>query len=137
MPLILVVDDHPVIAVAVRAVLRCAGLDSAVAQSGLEALEFLRHHVVDFVVLDVVLPGMSGLEVLRALRSGGEHANPPPVAMFSVDEMTRDESMRLGAVGFVCKADSATLLPLIQRHVRPLDAATVQSPADINLKLSA
>jgi CheY-like chemotaxis protein len=119
MAVVLVVDDHPGMAVAVAAMARCAGFDAAVAHSGREALAYICGHPVDFVVLDVSMPGMSGLDVLRALRSGGAYRDPPPVGMFSADESARDESMRLGAVGFVCKSDGGTLLPLIERHARP------------------
>jgi DNA-binding response OmpR family regulator len=118
MHFVLVVEDHPAMAVAVAAMVRCRGFDSKVTHNGADALEFLRHHEVSFVVLDVSLPGISGLDVLRRLRSSSEYGDPPPVAMFSADEAAREESMRLGAVGFVCKTDSGVLLPLIEQHMK-------------------
>ena len=118
MAVVLVVDDHRGAAVAVAALVRCAGFDAAVAHTGPEALGYVCRHPVDFVVLDVSMPGMSGLDVLRALRAGGAYRDPPPVAVYSADETARAEAMRLGAVGFVCKTDGGTLLPLIERHAR-------------------
>ena len=123
MPLVLVVDDHPGVTAAVAALVRSAGFDAAVVHTGPEAPAYVCRHSVDLVVLDVSMPGMSGLDVLRALRSGGAYRDPPPVAMFSADESTREASIRLGAVGFVRKTDPSTLLPLIERHAQPAAAA--------------
>ena len=118
MAIILVVEDHPPLASAVAGMVRCSGFDAAIVHSGPEALTFMLGRRVDFIVLDVRMPGMSGLDVLRALRSGsGAYPDAPPVAMFSADETARPEAMRLGAVGFVDKTQSGTLLPLIERHV--------------------
>ena len=126
MAVVLVVDDNPNTAVAVAAMVRYAGFDAAVAHTGPEALAFVSRHPVALVVLDVAMPGMGGLDVLRALRSGGAYRDPPPVAMFSADETAREESLRLGAVGFACKSDGGTLLPLIERHARDGGAARGQ-----------
>ena len=125
MAVVLVVEDNPALAVAVAEMVQCSGFEATVARSGPEALTFiLGRHPVDFVVLDERMPGMSGLDVLRALRSdSGAYPNPPPVAMFSADETAREEAIRLGAVGFVCKPDCGTLLPLIERHVSRAGAA--------------
>ena len=123
MAVVLVVDDHPGMAGAVAAVVRGAGFDAAVAHSGPDALAFVRGRGADFVVLDVMMPGMSGVEVLRALRSGGEYGDPPPpVVMFSAGEFGREESMQLGAVGFVSKGETDNLLSLIERHLKPAAA---------------
>jgi CheY-like chemotaxis protein len=118
MPVVLVVDDHPSVAAAVAATLRCAGFDAVVAHGGPQALTFVLSRPVDFVVLDAHMPGMSGPQVLAALRSGsGAYRDPPPVAVFSADDTAREESLRLGAVGFVGKGDCDALVPLIERHV--------------------
>lgn len=117
MAVVLVVDDHAGVAGAVAALVREAGFDAAVAHSGPEALAFARDHLVGFIVLDVCMPRVSGLDVLRTLRSGGEYPDPPPVAMFSASNTGRAEALRLGAVAFILKEDAADLLPLIERHV--------------------
>ena len=113
MAVVLVVDDHPAIAAALAATVRLSGYQVAVTHSGPEALAFLLRHAADLMVLDVSMPGMSGLDVLRALRSGGGYPNPPPVVMFSASEAARDESFRLGAAGFILKTEPDTLVPQI------------------------
>jgi len=63
---ILVVDDEPAVGRAVRRSLR--GHDVTLAQSGLEALRLVRHGQFDLVLCDVMMPGMTGLEVYDTLR---------------------------------------------------------------------
>jgi CheY-like chemotaxis protein len=118
MAVVLVVDDHPGVAGAVAALLRASGFEAEVVHSGAEALASVRDHPVDFMLLDVSMPGMSGLDVLRALRSGGEFTEPPPVAMLSAGDHGREESLRLGAVAFVQKADADEVPSLIERYVK-------------------
>ena len=66
---ILVVDDEVQILRAVRTNLEARGFLVTTAQSGDEALRFIRDTVPDLVILDLELPGKSGLEVLRNLRT--------------------------------------------------------------------
>ena len=129
MAVVLIVDNHPGVAGAVAALVKDVGFDPEVVHSGADALAAVRERPVDFMVLDVSMPGMSGLDVLRALRAaGGEYADPPPVAMLSAGDTGRDEALRLGAVAFVQKADADKLPQLIERHVGP--AAGAARPAN-------
>lgn len=66
---ILVVDDEPQIRTVLRGYLEAEGYDVAEAADGAEALAALREDPAALVLLDVMLPGMDGLEVLRQLRS--------------------------------------------------------------------
>ena len=70
MPAILVVDDDPHIRSAVSRGLRFEGYDVQIAADGAQALEIARVEPPDLVVLDVMLPGIDGLEVCRRLRRG-------------------------------------------------------------------
>ncbi|MGK2870432.1 MAG: response regulator transcription factor [Mycobacterium sp.] len=65
---VLVVDDEPVLAELVSMALRYEGWDIATAGDGATAIELARDNPPDVVVLDVMLPDMSGLDVLRRLR---------------------------------------------------------------------
>ena len=113
----LVVDDHPGIAQAVAAMVRSSGCEAAVVHSGEAAMDFLRTHRVDLVVLDVSMPGMSGLEVLREM--GAEGMLPgTPVLMFSASEEHRERSLMLGATGFVLKHEADDLAERIGRLLR-------------------
>jgi CheY-like chemotaxis protein len=68
-PRILVVDDEPPIVDLVTGYLEREGWSVASAADGLEALDAVRHLDPDVVVLDVMLPGLDGVEVCRQLRA--------------------------------------------------------------------
>ena len=114
---VLVVDDHPLVADAVSELLRSEGYEAATAHGGEAALAFIRDRPVDLVVLDVTMPGMSGLDVLRSLRDGGLVPGLP-VVMFSARDQGRADALQLGAVGFALKCDIDGLLGLVARHLR-------------------
>ena len=69
---VLVVDDDPTVADVVLAYLRRDGIEAAHAADGLTALDSARRVPPDLVVLDLMLPGLDGLEVCRRLRSTGD-----------------------------------------------------------------
>ena len=115
MAVVLVVDDHIGMAQAVATMLRTSRHDAAVAHSGRAALDHIAAHPVDVVVLDVAMPGMSGLDVLRELRATGAHAHLP-VLMFSASKTSREEALRLGAAEYVLKHEADELPTLVERH---------------------
>src|SRR4029453_14924923 len=69
---ILVVDDDPLLAAALRRPLAYEGFEVQVATSGEEALSRAVERTPDLVILDVLLPGIDGLEVCRRLRQMGD-----------------------------------------------------------------
>ena len=69
---ILVVDDDPKIRAVIRRGLAYEGYRVIEAATGEEGLEKAREHLPELVVLDVMLPGIDGLEVTRRLRSAGD-----------------------------------------------------------------
>jgi DNA-binding response OmpR family regulator len=78
---ILVVDDDPAIRQLLTDVLEMEGYEISTAADGLAAVHALQTTSPDFVVLDVMMPGLDGFGVLKAIRSqGGE---PMPVLMLT------------------------------------------------------
>ena len=65
---VLVVEDNHALQEAIKFKLEQAGANVFTASSGEEALEILKSHYPDFVMLDILLPGMDGLEVQRHIR---------------------------------------------------------------------
>lgn len=65
---ILVIDDDPAVTSVLKRGLSYEGFAVDIASSGVEGLAIAREHVPDLVVLDIMMPGMDGLEVLRRLR---------------------------------------------------------------------
>ena len=68
MPTILIVDDEPILRALIRSTLKAIQSDVVEAGSGSEALEAVQRHHPDLIVLDWMMPGISGLDVVRLLR---------------------------------------------------------------------
>ncbi len=65
---ILLVEDDPVAARSIMLMLKAAGAVADLTEGGEDALELLRHYEYDIVVLDLALPDIEGLEVVRRMR---------------------------------------------------------------------
>jgi two-component system KDP operon response regulator KdpE len=98
---VLLVDDEPPIRRLLRTGLTAQGYDTIEAASGNEALAMLARNRVDVVVLDLGLPDMEGLEVLRRIRAGS--AVPVIVLSSRVDEPGKVKALDLGADDYVTK----------------------------------
>jgi two-component system nitrogen regulation response regulator NtrX len=115
MTTILVVDDDPRIQDALRRLFDLEGFRMLSAGSGEEALDLLAREEADAVLLDVVLPGMDGLETLAALRS---REGAPPVVMISAQGTieTAVRAVREGAHDFLEKPLGADRLLIVLRN---------------------
>ena len=99
---VLVVDDEPPIRRFLRTTLTAQGYDIAEAEDGAGALEAARRRPPDLLVLDLGLPGIDGLEVIRRLRADGVAA-PIIVLSSRADEAGKVEALDLGADDYVTK----------------------------------
>jgi DNA-binding response OmpR family regulator len=108
---ILVVDDDPTVAEVVMSYLKREGLDARHADDGLAALAVATDYQPDLVVLDLMLPGIDGLEVCRRLRAGGSEV---PIVMLTArgEEEDRVLGLEVGADDYVTKPFSARELVL-------------------------
>ena len=86
---VLVVDDDPAIAEMIGIVLRGEDFEPHFAADGATALDLFRSAKPDLVLLDIMLPGMSGIEVLRQLRADPLTSNIPVIAL-TANAMQRD-----------------------------------------------
>jgi DNA-binding response OmpR family regulator len=99
---ILVVDDEPAIVTVVRERLEREGFTVRAVASGEEALAHIEADPADLVVLDVMLPGMDGFEVLRRLRSAG-HTVPVIVLTARDEDVDKIVGLELGADDYLIK----------------------------------
>jgi CheY-like chemotaxis protein len=104
MPNILVVDDHQDTAEIMATLVRRMGYEATCAYNGQQAIAHLRAAPVSLVLLDVMMPGMSGLQLLEQLRHD-EQLRSVPVVIHSAycDPRTQSEALRLGAVAYILK----------------------------------
>lgn len=100
-PRVLVVDDDVILRRVVRSALAQAGFDVAQVGSGRDALSLASAYELDLIVTDLQMPGMSGLELLRALRSQQSYC---PVIVMSGSTDARPEAiLAAGACAFLSK----------------------------------
>ena len=99
---ILVVDDEPAVRSSLERALRLEGYEIELAADGAEALAALEKDGTDAVVLDVMMPGVDGLEVCRTMRRGGDRT---PVLMLTARDAVSDRVAGLdaGADDYVVK----------------------------------
>jgi len=93
-PRILVVDDEPAVQQALSRAFALERYEVEVARDGVSALEALAGDRFDTIVLDVTMPGLSGLEVCRRLRSSGDRS---PVLMLTARDAIDDRVAGLDA----------------------------------------
>lgn len=123
-PLVLVVEDEPSIASILTAYLEREGLRARQAGDGTTALQLFRLLRPDLVLLDIHLPGIDGLDILRAIRD--ESQTPIIMVTASADDVDKLLGLRLGADDYVVKPFSP---PEVVARVRAVLRRTAQQPA--------
>jgi two-component system chemotaxis response regulator CheY len=101
------------------------GLGSAFAEasSGLEAIEALALHTVDAIVLDLNMPDMHGLDVLRFIRAHRQYHDVPVLVLTTRGDATsREAALRIGASAYMTKPFSP---PMLAASVKELLAPAV------------
>jgi two-component system KDP operon response regulator KdpE len=96
---VLVVDDHAKVLRFIDIDLKLRGFEVITTTSGSEAVELVKSGKPDIVLLDIIMPGMNGFEVLKTLRDFTQL----PVIAFSASPGNYHEAMRLGANDFMPK----------------------------------
>jgi two-component system response regulator ResD len=107
---VLVVDDEPTIAEVVSRYLERAGYAAATAADGLEAIRLADERRPDLVVLDVMLPQLDGLGVLRHLREGEDGRTPVILLTAKGEQDDKLAGLRSGADDYVVKPFSPSEL---------------------------
>ena len=139
---ILVAEDDRDIADLIAHYFHKQGWDAHVVGAGDEALAYARRHAVDLVVLDLMLPGLSGLEICRALR-GDASTEAIPIIMVTAraDETDRILGLDIGADDYLAKPFSpnelvARVRALLRRSKRADTPAATLTFGPIVMDLS-
>jgi CheY-like chemotaxis protein len=107
---ILIVEDHPTMREAMRLVLEDGGYRIAEAGDGLGALAMVREDPPDLVFLDLHIPGMSGAEILEAIRSDPAASRTRVIVVTADGEEGRKGALALGADAYFSKPFSPAAL---------------------------
>jgi DNA-binding response OmpR family regulator len=111
-----VVDDEPTLIATLRFNLEKEGYDVDSANDGAEGLELARAHPPDLVILDLLLPGLSGLDVCRILRK--ESMVPIIILTAKGEEVDKVVGLELGADDYVTKPfGMRELMARVRRHL--------------------
>jgi DNA-binding response OmpR family regulator len=132
---VLVVDDEEAIAEAVRARLESEGYRVVVAADGPEAIEANREHQPDLVVLDLMLPGMDGLEVCKRIQR--DRWTPVLMLTAKTEEADKVAGFAVGADDYLTKPFSlrelAVRVRAILRRVERIQSVQAQDDGPIEL----
>ncbi len=138
MATVLVVDDEPIVRDVVVRYLQREGFETLEAGDGLHAQELLRKHEPSLVVLDLMLPGMDGLQLCRWIRG---HSDLPVIMLTArAEEADRIVGLELGADDYVTKPFSPRELAARVRTVlrrATLTAGSSERIAHGDLELDA
>ncbi|PRY65711.1 response regulator receiver protein [Vreelandella songnenensis] len=108
---VLIVDDEPNIVLSIEFLMEQAGFEVISAADGEQAIERVGTDTPDIILLDISLPGMSGFDVLEALRSRPTTAQLPIIMLTAHGrEVEREKGAALGASAYITKPFSTQAL---------------------------
>jgi two-component system, OmpR family, KDP operon response regulator KdpE len=138
MPVILVVDDEPQILRVMRASLPARGYEVKTAPGGEEAIDEARKEMPDLIILDLVMPGLSGLETCQRIRE----FSPVPIIVLSAKGSETDKiaALDLGADDYVTKPFSldellARIRAVLRRSVASESSSSILKVGDITIDI--
>ncbi len=123
---ILVIDDHPIVRAGCRQLIQqIPNVNITEAETGEDGYKLFQEIYPDMVLLDITLPGLGGLEILRKMRANRENAK---ILMFSMheDPVFASRAMQAGARGYITKNNAAD--HLVEAVEQVLSGKTYLSP---------
>lgn len=136
---ILVVDDEKDILELVTYNLRKEGIETAVSSDGEEALRLIKKNAYDLIVLDLMLPGMTGIDICRTLKASEETAAVPIIMLTAKsEELDKVLGLEMGADDYVTKPFSprelvARIKAVLRRSAGPAEKKKILTMGDIEI----
>lgn len=122
MPKILLVEDDPMISEIYQRKLTASGFEVDTAMSASETLSKAKDNVYDLILLDLVLPEMNGMEILKKFRTDPTYDKKIKVVIFSnlSEQEDRDKAVKLGIMGYIEKSlyNPTELVEEVERLLR-------------------
>ena len=126
-PAVLVIDDDPSIRYVLREAFTAVGFDVAEAESGLLGLDSLDQSPPSLVLLDIMMPGIDGFQVMKYLSQFG--VKVPVLAMSALGPRVEERARELGADGFIAKPFDIRELVVTSRRLIEQHAAAARAAA--------
>ncbi len=118
---ILIIEDEQTLAKSLSDKLTREGYEVIAEIDGAMGLKRVIEEMPDLVILDIILPGLNGLEVLKSLKGRDKTKNVPVILVSNVDDMksTRD-AKKLGAANYLLKSNVtlANIIEEIKKHIK-------------------
>lgn len=118
---ILIIEDEPSLLKALGEALSIEGFEVAQAIDAERGMSLLQQTRPDLILLDLILPGKNGFEVLKELKASPEYSKIPVIILSNLgDEEEIQQSLKFGAVDFLIKADYdlASLVGVIKKCLK-------------------
>ena len=112
---ILVVDDEPIVRESIRDWLKEAGYNVMTAETGEEAIKLLDKHDISILVIDVRLPGRTGISVLKDVKSKKPQIKSIVITAYPSEELS-EEAKKQGAVDYLVKPINPDDLEILIRE---------------------
>jgi DNA-binding NtrC family response regulator len=110
----LIVDDHDGMRATLQDILEDEGYQVSIAASGLEAIDFCKNKNYDFILLDVKMPGIDGVETFKRIKTISSSSRVIMMSANSVDQL-KLEALKEGAIAFLQKPlDISQVLKLLE-----------------------
>ncbi|WP_245805770.1 response regulator transcription factor [Bacillus alkalicellulosilyticus] len=127
---VLLVEDDPEINKLLSLILTKSGLDTIVAYSGTEGLLQLQNHTFDLMLLDLMLPGKSGEEVIKQVRE--ESSIPIIVISAKVDIDSKVHVLKMGADDYITKPfDQKEVMARVEVQLRKSSTPSSRTPVQV------
>ena len=126
---ILIVDDDTDLTELLRLVFESKGFGVTIAYNGEQTLEILEEELPEVVLLDLMMPGIGGLDVCRQIRSNPRTSNIPIIVLTAkADSESKRELKQAGAVDYLVKpVDTSDLIERMYEVVFQSDMATTNA----------
>ena len=125
---VLVVDDEPDLRDLIEYNLIQSGHTVQTANDGLDALECIQNHIPDLIVLDVMMPGLTGIQVAKRLRSEAQTSSIPIIMLTAKAQEAHElEGLDAGADDYITKPFS---MPILIARIQTLARRTNTNPSN-------
>lgn len=105
-PLILLIEDDPLIDKMYKAKFSSEGFKFEVAQDGIEGLELALNKIPDIIILDIMMPRLSGIDFLKKLRQKPKGKKIPVIVLTNLSEKEeKEKAQELGVLDYLIKAN--------------------------------